>query len=175
MKSLLVIFLFAPGPLWAQVPVSQMYAPTLPSTDTSGAGVNSPMNNPAPGNPSAYPVPAFIPQYPPMQGAPVLDPFLMTPAISIPNAPVSTIPLGARYQVLPPMQGADLALVSRVRQALLDRDADIANRVQISASNGRVYLNGNLPTSADRDLVAGVARGSAGNLNIENELTVGQQ
>jgi osmotically-inducible protein OsmY len=101
----------------------------------------------------------------------------VTPPISIPNAPVSTIPsgAGARYQVQPPMQGADLALANRVRAALLARDSAIANRVQVSALNGMVYLNGNLPTSADRDLVAGVARGSAGNLNIENELTVGQQ
>ena len=151
-----VLFLF-PGQNGSAAPVMTT---TLPS---SGNLNQDPVNNPAPGNPATRFAPANIaPAKPPAAPSANLD-NLKRPLL--PDPPV-TSPIES--------SAADRATEQRVKKALQDRDSDLAKMVTVSAENGTVHLYGDVPTSADRDLLVGIARGRVGATRVDNEITVGR-
>lgn len=68
----------------------------------------------------------------------------------------------------------DAEISNRVRQAI-QSDAELSPLlpgVQITAANGTVTLRGTVKTQKDKDALGAKARGTAGVMSVENQLTV---
>ena len=94
---------------------------------------------------------------------------------SVPRTPTSRGRMAPPKSALannPLADQADAFLTQKIRADLLSRDPAAIRGVSVTTVNGVVYLRGQVPTAADRDMVYGITRGHAETLPVRNELSV---
>ena len=142
------------------------------SSDTNSRGSDSPANSQAPTTATLH-FPAAGAGTSTLRHEPTTAPRFVRQAVPARQQQASHSAAASTIMVNTPQAAqADLFLTQKIRQDLLNRDPAAVRAVNIITTNGVVYLRGQVPTPADKDMVYGIARGHAQNLPVQNELSI---